>query len=123
MSPVMATEKCPRISDTVCNGAPAASMAPLPAECLKVWMPTPSSPARLAVLANARLVSIGRIEHELARRDPAGSPIRKGDLKSGWRDLNSRPLDPQIGGLMSSRAAERATTVSGVSEECRVIPY
>jgi hypothetical protein len=42
---------------------------------------------------------------------------------SGWRDLKSRPLDPQIGGLMSSRAAERATMDSGVGGECRVIPY
>jgi hypothetical protein len=25
-----------------------------------------------------------------------------GQIPSGWRDLNSRPLDPQIGGLMSS---------------------
>ena len=30
-------------------------------------------------------------------------------LRSGWRDLNSRPLDPQIGGLVFSRSSERAT--------------
>jgi hypothetical protein len=26
--------------------------------------------------------------------------------RSGWRDLNSRPLDPQIGGLVVSCAPE-----------------
>ena len=30
-----------------------------------------------------------------------------GEIVSGWRDLNSRPLDPQIGGLPSG-ASSRA---------------
>ena len=29
-----------------------------------------------------------------------------GQTLSGWRDLNSRPLDPQIGGLVVSCAPE-----------------
>jgi hypothetical protein len=43
-------------------------------------------------------------------RDLSGqSACDKGMYRSGWRDLNSRPLDPQIGGLVLSSSGERAT--------------
>ena len=63
------------------------------------------------------------LPERLGRMNAASDQARQSAIVwSGWRGLNSRPLDPQIGGLMSSRAAERATTVSGVGGECRVIP-
>jgi hypothetical protein len=39
---------------------------------------------------------------------PTRSLVSLGLLPSGWRDLNSRPLDPQIGGLVVSCTPERA---------------
>jgi hypothetical protein len=35
-----------------------------------------------------------------------GLPL--GEILSGWRDLNSRPLDPQIGGPLQLSGLERA---------------
>jgi hypothetical protein len=56
----------------------------------------------LVATSMATLSSIGDVSH-------MGIVSSLGQTVSGWRDLNSRPLDPQIGGLVFSRSAERAT--------------
>jgi hypothetical protein len=44
-------------------------------------------------------------------------------VMSGWRDLNSRPLDPQIGGLVVLCTPEREIKDFGGGVKRHVIAY
>jgi len=57
-SPVTATEECPSISETVCNGTPATSMCAAN-QCHNVCRPTPLMPKALAAVLIARSASQG----------------------------------------------------------------
>jgi hypothetical protein len=67
----------------------------------------PSGPGRLSGGDDSRgytpVATVGRFGQVAHRRNR----LSLGTLRSGWRDLNSRPLDPQIGGLPSG-ASSRA---------------
>ena len=52
-------------------------------------------PAR--IISVVKIVVRSPIGLMLALQYSTGSLVNKGYLSSGWRDLNSRPLDPQIG--------------------------
>jgi hypothetical protein len=69
------------------------------ARCSMKWQP-PVLRGHLVVtiLVASRLATVGRF-------DPRGGDrnhLPLGQIWSGWRDLNSRPLDPRIGRLCSS---------------------
>ena len=68
-----------------------------------------AAPAKASEMNLKRPLLQSQAEHSSC----PGNALSLGALRSGWRDLNSRPLDPQIGGPVVSCAPELRFKVSG----------
>jgi hypothetical protein len=97
-SPVTATEECPSISETVCNGTPATSMCAAN-QCHSVCRPTPFIPKALAASDRPQcLLGLTAVPLPVVKTRPVSTKIEAALSRStAWLAL-THPRAPQSRG-------------------------